>query len=61
MKYQVYCVLYTVHQFIEALGMFFFSTALIRRLRWYAATFALFKKGHSMVNVFSSVFSGLSS
>ena len=23
MKYEVYCVLYTVHQFIEALGMFF--------------------------------------
>ena len=40
----------------EGLGMFFSSTALIRRLHRYAATLPLFKKGHSMVNV-SSVFS----
>ena len=45
----------------EGLGMFFSSTAPIRRLRWFAATLPLCKKGHSMVNVFSSVFIGLCS
>ena len=37
---------------LEGLGMFFSSAALIRRLRRYDATLPLFKKRHSMVNVF---------
>ena len=37
---------------LEGLGMFFFSTALIRRLRWHAATLPLFRKRHSIFNVF---------
>ena len=37
---------------LEGLGMFFSSAALIRRLRNYTATLPLFKKGHSLVNVF---------
>ena len=44
---------------LEGVGMFFSSAALIRRLRSYAATLPLFKKGHSMVNLFSSVFIAL--
>ena len=52
MKYE-FIVFYL--QFInsfEGPGMFFSSAALIRMLRKYTATFPLFKKGHSLVNVF---------
>ena len=38
MKYEVYCVLFIVYQFLEGLGMFISSAALVRRLRSYAAT-----------------------
>ena len=44
---------------LEDLGMLFSSAALIRRLRSYAATLPLFKKRHSRVNLFSSVFIAL--
>ena len=37
-------------------GMFFSSAAIIRRLRSYAATLPLFKKGHSIVNIFFPLF-----
>ena len=36
----------------ESLGMFFSSAFPNRRLRKYTATLPLFKKGHSLVNVF---------
>ena len=44
---------------LEGPGMFFSSAATIRRFRSYAATLSLFKKGHSIVNRFSSVFIAL--
>ena len=44
---------------LEGPGMFFSSAAIIRRLRKYTATLPLFKKGHSIVNIFSSVFLAL--
>ena len=44
---------------LEGLGMIFSSTTRIRRLRRYAATLPLFKKGPYMVNLFSSVFIAL--
>ena len=47
--------------FLEGLGMFFSSAALIRRLRKYTATLPLFEKGHSLVNVFLPVSIGLCS
>ena len=37
---------------LEGLGMFFSSAVLIFRLRKHTATLPLFKKAHSMVNVF---------
>ena len=37
---------------LEGLEMFFSSAFLIRRLRKYTATLPLFKRGHSLVNVF---------
>ena len=37
---------------LEGLGMFFSSAVLTLRLRNNTATLPLFKKGHSMVNVF---------
>ena len=59
MKDEVYCVLFSVHQFPWGSGIFFSSAAIIRRLRKYTATLPLFKKGHSIVNIFSSVFHAL--
>ena len=44
---------------LEGPGMLFPSAAFIRRLRKYTATLPLFKKGHSIVNIFSSVFLAL--
>ena len=44
---------------LEGPGMFFSSAAIIRRLRSYAATLPLFKRGHSNVKISSSVFPAL--
>ena len=52
MKFHVYCVFLQLINSREGLAMFFSSAALIRRLRKYTATLPLFKKGHSLVNVF---------
>ena len=38
---------------LEGPRMFFSSAAIIRRFRKYIATLPLFKKGHSMVKVYS--------
>ena len=55
MKYDVYCVL--LLQFInslEGLGMFFFSAALIRRLRRYTAAHIAVEmlESYQQVNIF---------